>query len=190
MKIRDSGMPDPQTWESFFEPSCVLRRLAFSSSTEDVVDLGCGYGTFSIPAAQLTSGTVHAFDIDREMIQATDIKARSLGLSNVMAVERDFVADGTGLSEGSTSYAMLFNVLHAKDAVSLLREAFRILRVQGVLGIIHWVHDVRTPRGPDLSIRPRPEQCSTWAAQAGFMLEGSPILLLPYHYGLVLRKPG
>jgi SAM-dependent methyltransferase len=190
MKIRDSGMPDPQTWESFFEPSRVLRRLAFSSSTDDVADLGCGYGTFSIPAAQLTSGSVHAFDIDREMIEATYTKARSLGLSNLMAVERDFVAEGTGLPEGLTGYAMLFNVLHAEDAASLLREAFRILRAQGVLGIIHWIHDAGTPRGPDLSIRPRPEQCRTWAEQVGFILEGSPILLPPYHYGLVLRKPG
>jgi hypothetical protein len=40
--------------------------------------------------------------------------------------------------------------------VSLLREAFRILRPHGVLGVIHWVHDARTPRGPDLRIRPRP----------------------------------
>ena len=132
---------------------------------------------------------MHAFDIDREMIEATDAKARKLGLSNVMAVERDFVAEGTGLLEGSIGYAMLFNVLHAEDAVNLLREAFRILRTQGVLGIIHWVHDARTPRGPDLSIRPRPEQCITWAADVGFVLEGSPILLPPYHYGLVLRKP-
>jgi SAM-dependent methyltransferase len=190
MKIRDSGMPDPQMWESFFEPSCVLRRLGFSSSTEDVADLGCGYGTFSIPAAQLTSGTVYAFDIDPNMVAATDGNARSLGLSNVAAVERDFVAEGTGLAEGSMGYAMLFNVLHAQDATSLLREAFRILRTRGVLGIIHWVHDAGTPRGPDLSIRPRPEQCSTWAEQVGFVLEGSPILLPPYHYGLVLRKPG
>jgi len=190
MKIRDSGMPDPQMWESFFDPSRILRQLAFSSSTDDVADLVCGYGTFSIPAAQLTSGCVHAFDIDPAMIEATDTKARSLGLSNVMAVERDFVGNGTGLSAGSTGYAMLFNVLHAEDAASLLREAFRILRAQGLLGIIHWVHDAATPRGPDLSIRPRAEQCSTWAQQVGFVLEGSPILLPPYHYGLVLRKPG
>lgn len=189
MKIRDSGMPDSQMWESFFQPSLILRRLGFSSGTEDVADLGCGYGTFSIPAAQLTSGTVHAFDIDRKMIQATNTRARNLGLSNVMAVERDFVAKGTGLLNDSTGYAMLFNVLHAEDAAYLLREAFRILRAHGVLGVIHWIHDASTPRGPDLSIRPRPEQCSTWAAQVGFVPEGSPILLPPYHYGLVLRKP-
>jgi ubiquinone/menaquinone biosynthesis C-methylase UbiE len=189
MKIRDSGMPDSKTWESFFDPSHVLRRLAFSSSAQHVADLGCGYGTFSVAAAQLTSGIVRAFDIDQEMIAATDARARSLGLSNVVPIKRDFVAEGTGLSERSVDYAMLFNVLHAEDAVSLLREAFRILRPMGVLGVIHWVHDARTPRGPDLSIRPRPEQCSDWAAEVGYVLEGLPILLPPYHYGLVLRKP-
>jgi len=85
---------------------------------------------------------------------------------------------------------MLFNVLHAEEAVSLLREAFRILGPQGVLGVLHWIHDARTPRGPKLSIRPRPEQCSAWASQVGFVLDGSPISLSPYHYGLILRKPG
>jgi len=33
MKIRDSGMPDPKTWESFFEPTPVLRQLAIADST-------------------------------------------------------------------------------------------------------------------------------------------------------------
>jgi SAM-dependent methyltransferase len=190
MKIRDSGMPDQQMWKGFFDPSRILRQLGLSSRTGDVADLGCGYGTFSIPAAQFTSGTVHAFDIDPDMIAATDAKARSAGLSNLAAVERDFVAEGTGLAEGSVAYAMLFNVLHAEDAVSLLSEAFRILRPDGMLGIIHWVHDAGTPRGPDLSIRPRPEQCSEWASQAGFVSQQSSILLPPYHYGLVMRKLG
>jgi SAM-dependent methyltransferase len=188
MKIRDSGMPDRPTWESFFDASQVLGQLGFSSSDEDVADLGCGYGTFTIAAARLTSGTVHAFDIEPEMIAATTAMARSWGLSNVRAVERDFASEGTGLPADSIGYAMLFNILHAEDATGLLREAFRVLRPLGVLSIIHWVHDARTPRGPDLSIRPRPEQCIDWAQQVGFVLQGSPILLPPYHYGLVARK--
>jgi SAM-dependent methyltransferase len=190
MKIRDSGMPDRQMWEGFFDAAIVLRQLGFSSTTEDVADLGCGYGTFSIPAAQLTSGTVHAFDIDPDMVAATSASARSLGLSNVRAVERDFVTEGTGLPAESIAYAMLFNVLHAEDAAGLLRQVFRVLRPGGVLGIIHWVYDAGTPRGPDLSIRPRPDQCSEWARQVGFESQESAIMLPPYHYGLVARKPG
>lgn len=189
MKIRDSGMPDEQIWESFFDACLILRRLGFSPNSGDVADFGCGYGTFSIPAAHLTQGTVHAFDIDPEMIAATGLRARRLSLSNVAATERDFVAEGTGLEDGSIAYVMLFNVLHAEDATGLLREAFRVLRPGGVLGIIHWIHDAGTPRGPDLSIRPLPEQCRFWALQVGFVPE-DPISLPPHHYGLVARKPG
>jgi SAM-dependent methyltransferase len=190
MKIRDSGMPDAALWESFFEPALVLRRLAFVSGSQEVADLGCGYGTFAIAAAQLTAGRVHAFDIEKEMVDATNTRARRLGLSNVSAVERDFVAEGTGLSDASVGYVMLFNILHAEDAVSLVRETFRILEPQGVLGVIHWIHDAGTPRGPDLSIRPRPEQCIAWASEIGFVLKDPQASLPPYHYGLVFRKPG
>ncbi|HEX4152572.1 MAG TPA: methyltransferase domain-containing protein [Steroidobacteraceae bacterium] len=188
--IRDSGMPDRQAWESFFDPADILRRLRFQPGAGDVVDLGCGYGTFSIAAAQLTGATVHALDIDPLMIETTIGRARSLGLSNVRAIERNVVTEGTGLADACVAFAMLFNVLHAENPTVLLQEAFRILRPRGLLGIIHWVHEASTPRGPDLSIRPRPEQCRDWARQVGFVSEEPPISLPPHHYGLVLRKPG
>jgi hypothetical protein len=52
------------------------------------------------------------------MVAATEGKARSLGLSNVVAVERDFVAEGTGSAEGLMGYAMLFNVGSQHPAAS------------------------------------------------------------------------
>jgi len=55
--------------------------------------------------------------------------------------------------------------------------------------VIHWNYDARTPRGPDLSIRPRPEQCRQWLIAAGFELIVSHVDLSPYHYGMVSRKP-
>jgi SAM-dependent methyltransferase len=188
MKIRDSGMPERATWEGFFDPETTLQRLQFGFNHRDVVDFGCGYGTFSTAAARLTRGTVHAFDIDPQMIATTDAKARNAGLTNLKAIERDFVTHGTGLADGSVTYAMLFNVLHAEDAVGLLREAFRILREDGIAAIVHWIHDSNTPRGPALSIRPRPEQCEAWAREAGLTPDSSVISLPPYHYGLLARK--
>jgi SAM-dependent methyltransferase len=189
MKVRDSGMPDEQSWERFFAADHVLRQLGLTRGTEVVVDFGCGYGTFSIAAAQLTSGNVYAFDIDPDMVTATAARARQLSLSNLQALERDFMANGVGLPPDSIDFAMLFNILHAEDVTGLLREAYRVLRPGATLGIIHWIHDARTPRGPPLSIRPRPEQCIEWAADAGFELRGAPIALPPYHYGLEARKP-
>jgi SAM-dependent methyltransferase len=189
MKIRDSGMPDERSWEGFFDPRHVLRQLGLTRGNEDVVDFGCGYGTFSLAAAQMTTGTIHAFDIDPDMVAETASRARQLRLSNVRAIERDFVANGSDLRPDSVDYAMLFNILHAEDVSALLEEALRVLRPGGTLGIIHWIHDARTPRGPPLSIRPRPEQCARWTMDAGFQISGAPVELPPYHYGLAARKP-
>ncbi len=184
MKVRDSGMPDAPTWERFFDAPRVLRQLGFGDRHMDVVDFGCGYGTFSVAAAQMTTGTVHAIDVDPAMVAATAARAASLGLGNVRTVERDFDADGTGLPDGSIGYAMLFNVLHAEAPLRMLREAARILAPGGGLAVIHWVHDAATPRGPELSIRPRPEQCREWLVQAGFAIVIPFVLLPPYHFGL------
>jgi predicted methyltransferase len=106
----------------------------------------------------------------------------------VKAIERDFVAEGTGLPDASTDYAMLFNILHAEDPVGLLREAWRVLRPGGKVAVIHWVYDAATPRGPDLSMRPRPAQCRTWVQHAGFELVLPEVALPPHHYGVVGRR--
>jgi SAM-dependent methyltransferase len=189
MKIRDSGMPDEATWTGFFDPMSTLRRLQFTADAEDVVDFGCGYGTFSIAAAQLTAGIVHALDLDPRMISATAANALRQGLTNVKPVERDFVNHGTGLAGKSTAYAMLFNILHAEDPVQLLREAFRVLHPGGVVAVTHWIHDIQTPRGPALGIRPRPEQCLEWLRTAGFVPDPTVVALPPYHFGVVARRP-
>jgi SAM-dependent methyltransferase len=188
MKVRDSGMPVEADWERFFDARQILAKLDFNDFKADVVDFGCGYGTFSVPAARLTSGTVYALDIDPEMINATAARAASFGVGNVKAIERDFVAEGTGLPDASTDYAMLFNILHAEDPVGLLREAWRVLRPGGKVSVIHWVYDAATPRGPSLSIRPPPEHCRTWVQHAGFELLLPEVMLLPHHYGVVARR--
>jgi SAM-dependent methyltransferase len=188
MKVRDSGMPDETMWEGFFDPSDVLSRLGLTSETPSVVDLGCGYGTFTIPAARLTTGVVHGFDIEPEMIRATGSRAEIAGLANVRLHVRDFVADGTGLPDDSVVYVMLFNILHAEAPERLLREAHRMLAHRGKVAVIHWVSDKPTPRGPSLDIRPSAEDCRRWMIGAGFAIEGPVVDLPPFHFGIVGRK--
>ncbi len=190
MRIRESGMPDEAVWDSFFDPMAALSALGLTAVCRDVVEFGCGYGTFTLPAAHIVSGPVHAIDSDAEMIRATEAKARAVALPNVELHLRDFVAEGTGLPDCSVGYAMLFNILHAECPDVLLAEAFRVLRPGGHVAIMHWNHDPTTPRGPSMEIRPRPEDCQAWAESAGFCLLQPGILdLAPYHYGMVLEKP-
>jgi len=190
MKTRESGMPDEVRWSTFFTPDAVLASLGLSRRCHNAVDFGCGYGTFTIPAARIVQGDVYALDIEPEMVALTRAKAKAAGLTNVQTIQRDFVAKGTGLPDASVEYVMLFNILHAEEPLTLLREAFRVLSGSGRLGIMHWNYDPATPRGPSMAIRPRPEQCRTWAEQAGFRLAGPSFIdLPPYHYGMMMTKP-
>jgi len=188
MKVRDSGMPDEQMWQGFFDPPAILSKLGFADAGGDVGDCGCGYGTFTAAAAAGTRGTVHAFDVDPAMISATTRRAETLRLPNIRPVLRDFVERGTDLPDASATYAMLFNILHAERPLPLIREAFRVLAPGGKLGVIHWIHDDSTPRGPALAIRPRPEQCQQWLVEVGFELIQPLVPLPPYHYGIVGRR--
>jgi SAM-dependent methyltransferase len=187
-KIRDSGMPDESMWSGFFSPEETLGKLGLTSGCGDVVDFGCGYGTFSIPAARTIDGTVHALDIEPSMIAATSARALQDGLENVEARKRDFVAEGSGLPPASAGYVMLFNILHAESPLGLLREAFRIMRPGGKVGIMHWRYDSSTPRGPSMDIRPSPEQCRKWVEAANFNIVSDYIELPPYHYGIIAKK--
>jgi len=183
-------MPEEEMWAGFFEPADVLHLLGLRPSCEDVVDFGCGYGTFTIPAARIAAGVVHALDLEPDMVRATQEKAVAERLRNVRVYVRDFVADGSGLQAASVEYAMLFNILHAEHPRVLLQEAFRVLVPGGRLGISHWNYDPTTPRGPSMDIRPRPGECQEWAEQCGFrLLSPGLIQLPPYHYGLAFARP-
>jgi len=188
MKARESGMPAEQIWDSFFDPDAILDGLGICDLSGNLVDLGCGYGTFSIPAARKNKGIIYALDIEQEMIQAVQKKTNEAGLKNIIAIHRDFMTTGSGLSDNSCEYVMLFNILHAEDPLKILAEAKRILTPAGRVGVIHWNYDPTTPRGPSLDIRPQPEQCQVWIKAAGFELIKPYINFPPFHYGMVGLK--
>jgi SAM-dependent methyltransferase len=129
-------------------------------------------------------------DIEPEMIAVVREKAAGLGLHNIRAELRDFIADGAGVGAGSQAHAMIFNLLHLAQPVALLREARRTLQDGGVLSVMHWRSDIPTPRGPPLEIRPTPEQCRQWMADAGFRAIESVDLQdgCPFHFGLIGRR--
>lgn len=177
MKIRDSGMPDEAYWETLFDVPLILSRLGIDRF-HDVAELGCGYGTFTIPVAKAIRGTLYTFDVDAEMIARTLERAAGL---RVFCEQRDVMQSGFGVQVDA---ALLFNILHCEQPIRLLQLAASA--APNIL-VIHWRH-CETPRGPSLTIRPRPEQIIKWAAASGLTTTGEPIDLPPWHFGLKLSR--
>lgn len=71
MKGRESGMPGEDLWEEFFDAAGIVAWLGCAARPGVVVEFGCGYGTFSLPAARELDGTFHAMDIDPAMVDRT-----------------------------------------------------------------------------------------------------------------------
>ncbi len=187
MKLRESTMPDEVYWESLFEIPLILDRLGIDERVNDAGELGCGYGTFTLPIARRVRGTLYTFDIDPEMVRRAQQRVSQARLRNVVCRQADVLSEGYGLRGASLDGFALFNILHGEDPVTLLRQTAEVVRPGGWLWIIHWRCDPATPRGPSMEIRPRPDQIIAWSRQAG-MLEpdGHVIDLPPWHYGLRL----
>ena len=190
MKGRESGMPDERNWATFFDVEVALPKLLGAENLSgDLVEFGCGYGTFTLPTARRTSGIITALDIEPEMVTIVRHKASELSLTNIYAEVRDFVATGTGLPANSQAHAMIYNLLHIEHRDRLLEEARRVLRDDGHLSVMNWRSDVPTPRGPSLDIRPTPELCRAWLEMAGFVTIEAIDLgdCCPYHFGFRVR---
>jgi ubiquinone/menaquinone biosynthesis C-methylase UbiE len=181
-------MPAEDLWASFFNVDLILSELHINSGIRDMVEVGCGYGIFTVPVAKKISGYLFAFDIEDGMLEIVKQKLIKENIHNVNLEQRDLLTQKTGLADNSIDYVLLFNILHYESPLEFINEAYRILKQYGKVGIIHWRSDIETPRGPDLSIRPKPEQILKWIDKSEFSIYREPVIIEPYHYGLVISK--
>lgn len=190
MKLRESGMPEESYWETLLDVELILDRLEIDGRLRNVIEMGCGYGTFTIPVARRVSGVLTTFDIDGVMVERARQRAAEAGVWNVVYVVGDVFADGFGGESGSKDACLLFNILHCEEPVRLLAEAARVVRPGGVVLVTHWRYDPATPRGPSMEIRPKPEQIVGWAGKTGLLEAKGPVIdLPPWHYGLRFHRP-
>ena len=108
-------MPEEAYWETLLDVNGILERLRIGNGLQDVVELGCGYGTFSLPVAASISGVLLAFDIDAAMVTRTRQRAEERGIRNLLCEQRDVFQDGFGVGAGSQDACLLFNILHCEQ---------------------------------------------------------------------------
>lgn len=187
MKYRESGMPSEDMWDTFFSPTEVLIQMSINKDIKTLIDVGCGYGTFLLPASKLISDKVVGIDIETDMINICQEKIHYHDIHNIALIHGDISTEDTVKDlvqyKDEIDYITLFNILHCEEPITLLKIVYSILNKNGRIGVIHWI-DKETPRGPSMDIRPKPEAIVDWATQAGFTLEKQ-VDLPPYHFGLV-----
>ena len=120
----------------FFDPVRSLKGAGIQSGQE-VLEVGCGTGFFTIPAAELVGdrGRVYAMDPHPLAIEQVARKVRDAGLTNVRLIMAD--ATEAGLVSRSMDLALLFGVIPSPTLPldRLLPEMHRLLRPEGGLAV-------------------------------------------------------
>jgi len=188
MKVSDSGMPEETYWNSLFDVPAIIDWLNIDAIRFPIVEIGCGYGTFTAPLARTTKNKIYAFDIEQEMIDTTRKIIETAGMANVELQRRDVIEQTTGLRSDSIGMVLLFNILHSEDRRIFLEEACRILKPDGIAAIIHWRKDIPTPRGPLVQLRPDENIILESIYEINLSHHGESRIIEPYHWGIKLVK--
>ncbi len=119
----------------FFGPAGILHAVELRG--HDVLEIGCGTGFFSIPAASMVGeeGRLTAMDVRPEAVELVCRKAQAAGLRNLRAITGD--ARATKLDSASVDTVLLFGVIPAPmlPLAQLLPEMHRVLRPHGCLAV-------------------------------------------------------
>jgi ubiquinone/menaquinone biosynthesis C-methylase UbiE len=127
----------------FFGPIRILQGANIQPG-QTVLEIGCGTGFFTLPAARLLGdrGSLVAMDILPMSIEAVTKKVRTANLKNVRVVQGD--ALNTQLAAESLDTILIFGVIPAPmlPMERLLSEMHRILKSSGTMAVWppSWVH--------------------------------------------------
>jgi ubiquinone/menaquinone biosynthesis C-methylase UbiE len=99
----------------------------------NILDYGCGPGSYTTVAAQLVgeTGKVYALDIHPLAIQKVKNLAKRKGLTNIETIQSDCA---TGLKDESIDIVFLYDVIHGLSELdAVLKELYRVLKPSGIL---------------------------------------------------------
>lgn len=145
------------------------------------VDIGCGSGYFTLPAARLVGdeGTIYAIDADPDAINILKEKALGAGLKNIHTVAGR--GEDTVVCDACADIIFFGNVLHDfQDAKMVLSNARKMIATRGHLYDVDWKSE-EMDFGPPLRMRFSPEYAAELIAAAGFRIERT-IEASNYHY--------
>jgi SAM-dependent methyltransferase len=145
-------------------------RAAGIGPGQTVVDLGCGPGFFTLPAAALVGdgGRVYGVDVQPEMVEVCRRRAAEAGLRRVEVLQS--TETRVPLPDGVADRVFVAFVLHeADDQAAFLGEARRLLRPGGEVAIVEW-QPKAGPAGPPREHRVSTDEIVSLASPTGLRL--------------------
>lgn len=149
------------------------------------IDVGCGYGFFSIPAAKIVgaSGRVLGIDIDDEGLQSIKDSVALGRLKNVETILGK--AEEIIACRGCADMIFFGIVLHDfQDPYRVLSNAKAMLKANGILVNLDWRKEKTAGMGPPISIRFDERRASDMISGQGFKIT-SASRSGKYHYIII-----
>lgn len=151
-----------------------------------VLDIGCGPGFFSFPLAEMVGpgGRVYGIDTEPLMLRRLEDKIVEKRVTNILTIKsnENFIPLPTNIAD----FAFMSTVLHELEGPDTLLEVRRLLKKNGLLGIIDW-KKMEEVIGPPLEHRLSEEDASILLSAASFEPD-APFNIGPSHYGIMARK--
>jgi len=125
---------NPFLW-IFKEPYKSLKAAGLKPG-QKVLEIGCGPGFFTIPAAKIAGekGVVYALDNHPLAIESVQKKIKKEEIENVETILAD--ATRTGLPDKSIDVTFLFGFVHHTEGLeNIFSELYRVLKPEGLLTI-------------------------------------------------------
>ena len=115
----------------------LVKELEITNGLE-VLDLGCGDGTTALPTARL-GANVLGVDIARNLVEAGNARARSLGLTNCRFQEGD-ASDLHEIEDESFDLSVsIFGAMFAPKPADVAKEIVRVTRSGGRIVMGNWI---------------------------------------------------
>lgn len=149
------------------------------------LDIGCGIGYFTIPAAEiLKHGKAIGIDIMEEMLENS--RKRAGRLNNIEFRKCDEYS--FPVEDSSVDYAMLSNVLHeVENRAKYLNEIKRVLKDNGSLYLIEWDKESKKNNfGPPLEHRLSKADIEDLCIKLGLRVDKE-LSISENHFGMIIK---